>query len=135
MSARVGAPRRAASRRLRIFQLASPQCLLPWRSSAQAFSSWRLDHEVSMVVSLTSSPLGLILSPGVKGDAVQLAMTYPEWFQPVPGGSDHYVVALQSLTGELAALAHASTQTWARLTPLIQIRGPKAPRQEPYRAE
>jgi Beta protein len=53
-------------------------------------------------------------------------------FQPVPPGSSHYVVALQTLPGELAALKHAPSTTWARMTPLIQILGPKTPRDTPY---
>lgn len=67
--------------------------------------------------------------------ALQLTMSRPEWFRPVPSDADHYVPALQSLTGELAALTHASEETWAHLTPLIQLRGPKTPRNEPYRQE
>ncbi len=67
--------------------------------------------------------------------AVQPTLTRPEWFQPVPGGPGHYVPALQSLTGELAALSHASDQTWAHLTPLIQLRGPKTPRRTAFRQE
>lgn len=66
---------------------------------------------------------------------VQLTMTPPDWFRPVPGGSDHYVPALQALPGELAALEHASRETWAHLTPLIQARGPKTPRTVPFRHE
>src|SRR5260221_8286313 len=67
--------------------------------------------------------------------AVQPTLTRPEWFQPVPGGAGHYVAALQSLPGELAALTHASDQTWAHLTPLIQLRGPKTPRPTAFRQE
>ena len=66
--------------------------------------------------------------------AVQPTLTRPEWFQPVPGGPGHYVAALQSLPGEPAALSHASEQTWAHLTPLIQLRGPKTPRSAPGRS-
>jgi hypothetical protein len=66
---------------------------------------------------------------------VQPTLARPEWFQPVPGGAGHYVAALQSLPGELAALTHASDQTWAHLTPLIQLRGPKTPRRTAFRQE
>jgi len=66
---------------------------------------------------------------------VQLTMMRPDWFRPVPAGNDHYVPALQALHGELAALEHASEETWAHLTPLIQVRGPKTPRTKPYRHE
>jgi hypothetical protein len=67
------------------------------------------------------------------GTSVQPTMACPEWFQPVPPSAGHYVAALQTLPGELAALAHASDETWAHLTPLIQIRGPKTPRPTAYR--
>jgi hypothetical protein len=67
--------------------------------------------------------------------AVQLTISPPEWFRPLSGGAGHYVPALQSLPGELAALTHASEETWAHMTPLIQLRGPKTPRKEPYREQ
>jgi hypothetical protein len=67
--------------------------------------------------------------------SMQLTMSRPEWFQPVRSDAGHYVPALQSLPGELAALAHASRETWEHLTPLIQLRGPKTSRKEPYREE
>lgn len=67
--------------------------------------------------------------------ALQPTLIPPEWFKPVPGGAGHYVAALQSLPGELAALARASDQTWAHLTPLIQLRGPKTPRRTAFRQE
>jgi hypothetical protein len=66
-------------------------------------------------------------------NTTQLSLTRPEWFQPVPAGAGHYVVALQSLTGERDALANASAETWAHLTPLIQIVGPKKQEKEPFR--
>jgi len=53
-------------------------------------------------------------------------------FQPVPAGAGHYVVALQTKPGELNALMNASPQTWAHLTPLIQIVGPKGSSAEPF---
>lgn len=67
--------------------------------------------------------------------AVQLTINQPEWFRPVSGDGVAYVPALQSLPGELAALTHASDETWAHMTPLIQLRGPKTPRRTPYREE
>jgi hypothetical protein len=51
-------------------------------------------------------------------------------FQPLPGGSAHYVAALQTKPGELDALGRATEDTWSRLTPLIQIVGPKSPREQ-----
>ncbi len=65
-------------------------------------------------------------------NTTQLSLTRPEWFQPVPAGAGHYVVALQSLTGERDALANASAGTWAHLTPLIQIVGPRTAEKEPF---
>ena len=67
--------------------------------------------------------------------AVQLTINQPEWFRPLSGHGEDYVPALQSLPGELAALTHASEETWAHLTPLIQLRGPKTPRRTPYREQ
>jgi hypothetical protein len=67
--------------------------------------------------------------------AVQLTICRPEWFRPVPNVAAHYVPALQSLSGELDALTHASGETWEHLTPLIQVRGPKTPRKESYRED
>lgn len=62
----------------------------------------------------------------------QLNLSRPEWFQPVPAGTDHYVAALQSLSGERDALARASDETWAHVTPLIAIVGPKTAETEPF---
>jgi Beta protein len=62
----------------------------------------------------------------------QLNLNPPEWFQPVPAGLSHYVAALQSLPGERAALVHASDETWAHMTPLIEVVGPKTPETEPF---
>jgi hypothetical protein len=55
-----------------------------------------------------------------------------EDFQPVPVGTGHYVAALQTKSGEFNALKNASPQTWAHLTPLIEIVGPKGPGAEPF---
>jgi hypothetical protein len=65
----------------------------------------------------------------------QLALTRPEWFQPVPGGSNHYVAAVQNKPGELDALTQASAATWAHMTPLIEVLGPKTPEKMPFKAE
>ncbi len=67
-------------------------------------------------------------------NAMQLPLQRPEWFVPVPLGSRHYVAAVQNKPGELAALRNASAETWGRLTPLVQIVGPKRPT-EPFRAQ
>ena len=63
-------------------------------------------------------------------NALQLTLTSPEDFQPVPVGTGHYVAALQTKKGEFDALITASAQTWAHLTPLIEIVGPRSPRPE-----
>ena len=62
----------------------------------------------------------------------QLNLSPPDWFQPIPKGLNHYVPALQNLPGERDALAHASDETWAHMTPLIAIVGPKKPATEPF---
>jgi Beta protein len=62
----------------------------------------------------------------------QLSLSRPEWFQPVPAGADHYVVALQNLPGERDALLHAAEATWAHLTPLVEILGPKKRETDPF---
>src|SRR5947209_16496707 len=48
--------------------------------------------------------------------------------EPLPIDDRHYVAVLQSKTGERDALAHASATTWERLTPLIEVVGPKNPK-------
>jgi Beta protein len=58
-------------------------------------------------------------------DSVQLTLDQPEWFQPVPLGSAHYVAVVKNKRGELNALQHASPETWASLTPLVEIVGPR----------
>src|SRR5438552_652168 len=68
------------------------------------------------------------------GDPMQMALQRPEWFLPVPLGSRHYVAAVQNRSGELAALTNAPAETWASLTPLVQIIGPKKQTQ-PLKAE
>jgi hypothetical protein len=65
-------------------------------------------------------------------NAIQLSLNNPEQFQTVPSGVNHYVVALQNKPGERDALLHASAQTWAHFTPLLQIVGPKDCGKEPF---
>ncbi len=48
-------------------------------------------------------------------------------FAPVPAGAGHYVAAVQNKPGELEALRRASPDTWCKLTPLIEIVGPRKP--------
>jgi hypothetical protein len=64
--------------------------------------------------------------------STQLSLNRPEWFQPVPAGTGHYVPALQSQPGERDALANASSETWAHMTPLIEILGPRQRETDPY---
>lgn len=59
---------------------------------------------------------------------LQLRVGIP--FQPLPGGSAHYVAVLQNKPGELDALGRATEDTWSKLTPLIQIVGPKSSREQ-----
>lgn len=53
---------------------------------------------------------------------------FHETFRPVPYGGRHYVPALQNRSGELQALRRATPDTWERLTPLLQVVGPKGTR-------
>lgn len=62
----------------------------------------------------------------------QLSLTPPEWFQPVPPGSEHYVPVLQSQPGERDALTNATPETWDHMTPLIEILGPKERETQPF---
>ncbi len=64
---------------------------------------------------------------------LQLTMSNPAEFEPVPRGPGHYVAALQTKPGELQALHEASAATWAGLTPLIEVLGPKTPGSEPFK--
>src|SRR5260370_1278610 len=50
---------------------------------------------------------------------------FHETFQPVPYGDRHYVPVLQNRSGELQALRRATPDMWERLTPLLQVVGPK----------
>lgn len=65
-------------------------------------------------------------------DAIQPILDRPEWFVPLPHGSSHYVPVVQNRSGELNALAHASAATWGRMTPLVEIVGPRK-RPDAYR--
>src|SRR6266404_5299965 len=65
---------------------------------------------------------------------VQPTLDRPECFASVPNGSAHYVAAVQDKKVELDALRNASPDTWARLTPLIQIVGPRK-RPPEYKAD
>lgn len=56
---------------------------------------------------------------------VQPTLDLPEWFVPLPHGSGHYVPVVQNRSGELSALAHASAVTWAWMTPLVELVGPR----------
>lgn len=64
--------------------------------------------------------------------AFQLTMSNPADFEPVPTGTGHYVAALQTKPGELQALREASEATWAGLTPLMEVLGPKTPGSAPF---
>jgi Beta protein len=65
-------------------------------------------------------------------DHTQLSLTRSEWFRPIPEGTGHYVPVLQSQPGERDALANASPQIWAHVTPLIVVLGPKRSETEPF---
>jgi hypothetical protein len=58
----------------------------------------------------------------------QIPLLKPQRLDPLPVDDRHYVVVLQSKTGERDALLHASSTTWERLTPLIEVVGPKNPK-------
>lgn len=45
----------------------------------------------------------------------------PPPYQPLPTGSHCYVPVLQNRIGEREALAHASSSTWAQMTPVIEV--------------
>lgn len=64
--------------------------------------------------------------------AIQATLNIPEQFHPVPADTGHYVAALQTKPGELNALRHASAKTWAHLTPVIEVLGPRHPGREPF---
>jgi hypothetical protein len=60
----------------------------------------------------------------------QLRLRIDPPFQPLAQGSAHYVAALQTKPGELDALHQMAADTWSKFTPLIQIVGPKSPREQ-----
>ena len=64
--------------------------------------------------------------------ALRFSLTDPADFEPIPRGTGHYVAALQTKPGELRALSEASAQTWAALTPLVEVLGPRAPGSAPF---
>ena len=66
-------------------------------------------------------------------DAIQMELPHPG-FAPVPGGNRHYVAAIKNKSGELEALRNLSLDAWSRLTPLVEIVGPKK-RPETYNGE
>lgn len=55
-------------------------------------------------------------------------MLAPERPESLPVDRGHYVAVLQSKSGERNALRRASSSTWERLTPLIEVVGPKTPK-------
>jgi hypothetical protein len=66
-------------------------------------------------------------STSMANAGVQPTLERPEWFVPVPNGPAHYVAAVQDKPGELKALRNASAATWMRLTPLVEVVGPRKP--------
>lgn len=58
---------------------------------------------------------------------IQLPLLKPAIPEPLPVDCGHYVAVLQSKTGERDALEHVSPLTWERLTPLVEVVGPKTP--------
>lgn len=59
---------------------------------------------------------------------IQATLLAPERPESLPVDRGHYVAVLQSKSGERDALRHASPSTWERLTPLIEVVGPKIPK-------
>lgn len=59
---------------------------------------------------------------------IQIPLGIVEPLVPLPVDSGHYVAVLQSKTGERNALVNASELTWSRLTPVVEVVGPKAPK-------
>lgn len=64
--------------------------------------------------------------------ALQLTLSNPAAIEPLPRGTGHYVAALQTKAGELTALREASAKTWAALTPLMEVLGPRTPGTKPF---
>ncbi|MFN8204440.1 MAG: hypothetical protein U0S48_17930 [Solirubrobacteraceae bacterium] len=59
---------------------------------------------------------------------IQIPLLKPETLDPLPIDVGHYLAVLQSKPGERSALANVSAATWERLTPLVEIVGPKTPK-------
>jgi hypothetical protein len=59
---------------------------------------------------------------------IQIPLLKPETLAPLPVDAGHYVAVLQSKAGERDALANASAAAWERLTPLVEVVGPKNPK-------
>jgi hypothetical protein len=59
---------------------------------------------------------------------IQTTLLAPERPDSLPTDGGHYVAVLQSKSGERDALRHASESTWDRLTPVVEIVGPKTPK-------
>lgn len=59
---------------------------------------------------------------------IQVSLAMPDLLGPLPRDPGHYLVILQSKTGEREALRTASSSTWERLTPLLEVVGPKTPK-------
>jgi hypothetical protein len=58
---------------------------------------------------------------------IQIPLPSTEALDPLPVNIGHYVAVLQSKSGEREALSHVSTAAWERLTPLVEVVGPKNP--------
>ncbi len=59
---------------------------------------------------------------------IQIPLLKPDQLDPLPVDDGHYLAVVQSKTGERHALANALPSTWARLTPLVEVVGPKTPK-------
>jgi hypothetical protein len=59
---------------------------------------------------------------------IQIPLGALEPLVPLPVDRRHYVAVLQSKTGERNALLNASESTWERLTPVVEVVGPKTPK-------
>lgn len=61
------------------------------------------------------------------GTLIQLPLVKSDVLDPLPTNAGHYVAVLQSRPGEREALSHVSAATWKRLTPLVEVVGPRTP--------
>ena len=59
---------------------------------------------------------------------IQVPLLKPEVLDPLPIDTGHYVAVLQSKPGEREALTNVSAAVWERLTPLVEMVGPKNPK-------